>query len=215
MLTLFPFQLGTPTVLINNAAIVVGKRLLDMEMDEVERSISTNLTSAFYTLKTFLPAMVRPRGGGGSGATVVTVSSVLGHVGAAHLADYAAAKAGLTALHKSLTAELARSHPGVRTVLVTPGQLGTPLFRGVRTPSAFLAPVVEPVEVAREVIAAVDGGRAGVVSAPLYARLVDWYNVLPSGLQVVARRLAGVDTAMDGYVGRGGGEVREKDGELI
>ncbi|KAK7748001.1 hypothetical protein SLS53_001253 [Cytospora paraplurivora] len=212
-------DLGTPTVLINNAAIVVGKRLLDMDMGEVERSISTNLTSAFYALKTFLPAMVRGGsgggGGGGGGATVVTVSSVLGHVGAARLTDYAAAKAGLTALHKSLTAELAQSHPEVRTVLVTPGQLSTPLFHGVQTPSSFLAPVVEPVEVAREVIAAIDGGRAGVISTPLYARLVDWYNVLPSGLQVIARRLAGVDTAMEGYVGRRGDELREKNGGLI
>ncbi|ROW06541.1 hypothetical protein VMCG_04392 [Cytospora schulzeri] len=207
-------DLGTPTVLINNAAIVVGKRLLDMDMDEVDRSLSTNLLSCFYTLKTFLPSMVR--GPNGSG-TIVTISSVIGKVGAAHLTDYAAAKAGLIGLHKSLTAELRQTHPGVRTVLVTPGQLGTPLFHGVRTPSSFLAPVVEPVEVAREVIAAIDGGRAGVISMPLYARMMDWYNVLPLSLQVIARRLAGVDTAMDGFIGRRGAEggLGGKDGSLI
>lgn len=204
------FQLGTPTVLINNAAIVVGKRLLDMDMAEVERSLSTNLVSCFYTLKTFLPGIAR----GPSGGTVVTVSSVIGQVGAARLTDYAAAKAGLIGLHKSLTAELAQTHPRVRTVLVTPGQLSTPLFHGVRTPSSFLAPVVEPVEVAKEVIAAIDGGRAAHISTPLYARMMDWYNVLPLGLQAVARRLAGVDTAMEGFVGRRGTELSEKNGSL-
>ena len=86
--------------MINNAAIVVGKSLLDMEIEEVERSLTTNLLSNFYTLKTFLPAIIR----GGLGGTVVTISSVIGQVGAAQLTDYAAAKAGLIALHKSLTA---------------------------------------------------------------------------------------------------------------
>lgn len=181
-----------------------------MSTDEVERSLGTNLLSCFYTLKAFLPGMAR----GPHGGTVVTVSSVIGKVGAAGLTDYAAAKAGLIGLHRSLTAELAQAHPRVRTVLVAPGQLGTPLFHGVRTPSSFLAPVVEPVEVAREVIAAVDGGRAGVVGMPLYARMMDWYGVLPLGLQAVVRRLAGVDTAMDEFVGRRGVELAGKEGDL-
>lgn len=198
-------------MLINNAAIVVGKRLLDMSTDEIEKSLFTNLLSSFYTLKTFLPAMIR----GQSGGTIVTVSSVIGQVGAAQLTDYAAAKAGLIALHKSLTAELRQSHPDIRTVLVTPGQLSTPLFYGVQTPNSFLAPVVEPVEVAKEIIGAIDNGLAEFISAPLYARLISWYDVLPVGLQQVARRLAGVDSAMQTFVGRKGNESSEKDGNLI
>lgn len=204
-------DLGTPTVLINNAAIVVGKRLLDMDMADVDKSLSTNLLSSFYTLKTFLPAMIRGQNGG----TIVTVSSVIGKVGAAQLTDYAAAKAGLIALHKSLTAELRESHPDIRTVLVTPGQLSTPLFYGVQTPNTFLAPVVEPVDIAKDIIDAIDNGLAESISTPLYARLMDWYNVLPLGLQKVARRLAGVDTAMNTFVGRKGNELSEKNGDLI
>jgi NAD(P)-dependent dehydrogenase (short-subunit alcohol dehydrogenase family) len=200
-------QLGPPTVLINNAAIVVGKRLLDMSMDEIDKSLATNLLSHFYTLKTFLPFLAHSEVGG----TVVTVSSVIGHLGAAQLSDYAAAKAGITALHKSLTAELKETHPNIRTVLVTPGQLSTPLFHGVETPSRFLAPVVEPVDVAREIVTAIDDGRSCAIGSPLYARWVDWYNVLPWGLQALARRLAGVDVAMETFVGRSGAPAtREK-----
>lgn len=198
-------------MLINNAAIVVGKRLLDMDMAEIDKSLSTNLLSSFYTLKTFLPAMIR----GENGGTIVTVSSVIGKVGAAQLTDYAAAKAGLIAMHKSLTAELRQSHPDIRTVLVTPGQLSTPLFYGVQTPNLFLAPVVEPVEVAKQIIDSIDNGLSESISMPLYARLMDWYNVLPLGLQIVARRLAGVDTAMDSFIGRKGNELSEKNGNLI
>jgi NAD(P)-dependent dehydrogenase (short-subunit alcohol dehydrogenase family) len=204
-------QLGTPTVLINNAAIVNGKSLLDMDIEEIENSLTTNLLSNFYTLKTFLPAIIR----GGQGGTVVTISSVIGQVGAAQLTDYAAAKAGLIALHKSLTAELRASHPEIRTVLVTPGQLSTPLFYGVQTPNSFLAPVVEPVEVAKAVISAIDDGRSEHIGVPLYARWMDWYNVLPVGVQQVARRLAGIDTAMKTFVGTKDDAVSEKTGSLI
>ncbi len=211
LLTFGYVQLGHPTVLINNAAIVNGKKLLDMEVEDIERGLMTNLVSHFYTLKSFVPAMLR----GGQGGTIVTVSSVIGEVGAAQLTDYAAAKAGLIALHKSLTAELRVDHPEIRTILVTPGQLSTPLFYGVQTPNSFLAPVVEPVDVAKEIIKAIDNGMAQHISMPLYARWMGWYNVLPIGVQPIVRRLAGVDTAMKSFIGRKGNELREKNGVLI
>ncbi|KAK0704693.1 hypothetical protein B0H67DRAFT_497156 [Lasiosphaeris hirsuta] len=204
-------DLGTPTVLINNAAIVHGKRLLDMDISEIEKSLATNLISHFYTLKTFLPAMARSEVGG----TIVTVSSVIGQVGAAQLTDYAAAKAGISAMHKSLAAELRETHPQIRTVLVTPGQLSTPLFYGVQTPNAFIAPVVEPVDVAKEIISAIDHGHNAAIGMPLYARWVDWYNVLPLGIQAVARRIVGIDAAMKNFVGRSGARHSEKNGGVI
>lgn len=178
--------------------MVIGKTLLEMTAQELDHSMGTNLLGPMYCLKAFLPSITRAPNGG----TIVNVSSVIGHLGAARLADYAASKAGLSALHRSLTAELAESHPNVRTVLVTPGQLSTPLFRGVRTPNAFVAPVVEPVDVAKEIVAAVDGGTSTDVAMPLYARWVDWYAVLPAGMQVLVRRIAGVDQGMRTFVGR-------------
>lgn len=189
---------------------MVGKRLLDMSLSEIETSLTTNLLGHFYTLKTFLPALARSERGG----TIVTLSSVIGHTGAAQLSDYAAAKAGVTALHKSLAAELRLSHPDIRMVLVTPGQLSTPLFYGVQTPNAFLAPVVEPVDVAKEIIAAIDNGYSTSIGMPLYARWIDYFNVLPIGLQAVARRLAGIDVAMQSFIGRKGVQS-EKNGALI
>ncbi|KAF9772657.1 hypothetical protein IL306_009613 [Fusarium sp. DS 682] len=193
-------DLGTPTVLINNAAIVIGKTLLDLSVEEIDKSLTTNLLGPFYCLKTFLPAIIR----GGNGGTIVNVSSVIGTVGAAQLTDYAAAKAGLTAMHRSLTAELRESHPEIRTVLVTPGQVSTPLFYGVQTPNSFIAPVVEPVDVTKEIVAAIDSGKGATVAMPLYARWVDWLNVLPVGVQTIARWAAGVDRGMKTFVGRDG-----------
>jgi len=182
--------------LINNAGMVNGGNLVDLSIDQIERSISVNLLAHFYTLKAFLPGMIRAGHG-----TIVTVSSVIGTTGAAQLTDYAAAKAGLTAMHASLAAEL-KAYPDIKTVLVTPGQLSTPLFAGVRTPNAFFAPIVEPVDVAKEVIKAIDGGSSDNLAMPLYARWVGWLNVLPVGMQKVARWASGVDEGMRGYVGR-------------
>ncbi|KAH6673112.1 hypothetical protein B0J14DRAFT_513140 [Halenospora varia] len=198
-------DLGTPTILINNAAIVNGKPLLELSTDEIDNNFRVNLLSHFYTLKSFLPSMVREGHG-----TIVTVSSVIGQIGAAHLSDYAASKAAITAMHKSLAAEL-KSTPDIKTVLVSPGQLTTPLFNGVQTPNRFFAPALEPVDVAKEIIAAIDSGSSAEVSLPLYARWIDWMNVMPVGVQAILRKVAGVDTAMQSFVGRSGKDIREKE----
>lgn len=188
-------DLGPVTILINNAGVVNGKPLLELSSDDVERTIRTNLLSHFNTTQTFLPTMLEEGRG-----TIVTVSSVLGHLGAANLTDYAASKAGLLAFHSSLRAELDQSsHPNaewIRTVLCIPGQMSTPLFGNVKTPSNFLAPVVEPIELAKGIIQMVENGVSGEVTAPLYTHFVGWYGVLPAGVQKLVRRWSGIDKAI-------------------
>ena len=174
--------------------------MLSLSASDVQRNFNVNVLSHFYTIRAFLPGMLASETGG----TIITVSSVLGKLGASHLSDYTAAKAGLIAMHASLRAELASpSAPegaaNVRTILVTPGQLSTSLFAGVQTPSSFLGPVVEPVELAREIVRMIDAGESGEISMPLYARWVDWLGVLLAGLQKIVRSIAGVDRAMEGF----------------
>ncbi|KAI2994273.1 hypothetical protein CBS147346_10590 [Aspergillus niger] len=132
------------------------------------------------------------------GGTIVTVSSVLGQLCAAGLADYSASKAGLSALHRSLEAELRQSgdEAKVKMVLVEPGQISTPLFESVQTPNRFFAPVLEPVQVAQAIVSAVDSGRGGVIRLPAFAMLVNWYAVLPASVQRLARYLSGIDGAV-------------------
>lgn len=142
-----------------------------------------------------------------AGGTIVTISSVLGKLGASHLADYTAAKAGLVAMHTSLRAELAsptapEGAEYIRTILVTPGQLSTNLFASVKTPSSFFGPVVEPVELAREIVRMIDSGESGQISMPFYARWIEWMHVLPSSLQRLVRKLSGVDRAMEGFTSK-------------
>ncbi|KAJ5959746.1 uncharacterized protein N7479_006896 [Penicillium vulpinum] len=185
-------ELGTPTIVINCAAARInGLSLLDLPADAFEKTIRTNLLAAFHLYQVFLPGIIAAESGG----TLVTVSSVLGQLSAAGLSDYAASKAGLSALHRTIEAEL-QGNPLIKTLLVEIGQMSTPLFDWVRAPSHFFAPVLEPVEVAREMVAVIDSGRGGVIRLPIYATLVNWYAVLPATVQRVARYMSGIDAAV-------------------
>ena len=132
------------------------------------------------------------------GGTIVNVSSVLGHLSAAGLSDYSASKAGLSALHRTLEAELRVSGEDakVKMLLVETGQMSTPLFDWIKTPNKFFAPVLEPVKVAQDIVSAIDDGRGGTIKLPTFAALASWYAVLPVGLQRIARYLSGVDNAV-------------------
>lgn len=116
-------------------------------------------------------------------------------------ADYTAAKAGLMALHASVKAELPPD-ANIKTLLVTPGQMTTSLFAGVSTPSAFFAPVLEPVDVAKEIIGAIDSGTSGELAMPLYARWIQVLGILPVSVQRLLRAVSGVDRGMQSFIGR-------------
>lgn len=139
--------------------------------------------------------------------SIITISSVLASVSPAGTSAYSASKAALTSFHRSITAELTYTYPGIKTLLVTPGQLCTPLFDGVETPSSFFAPVLEPVEVAKEIIAAIDEGAGGVIAMPAYARWIGIMELLPESCQRGLRWVSGCDRAMAGFKGRK--EVKE------
>lgn len=142
----------------------------------------------------------------GTGGTIVTISSVLARLGTSQLSDYTAAKAGLLAMHSSLRAELAQmKDPGakaIRTILVTPGQLGTDMFKGVETPSSFFGPIVEPLALVKKIVDMALGGYSGEISLPAYTRFTKWYAILPASLQSAVRWMSGVDRAMLGFTGQ-------------
>jgi len=188
-------KLGTPTVLINCAAAAInGLPLLSLRPGAIAKTIQTNLLSQFHTLQAFLPGMLASSTGG----TIVTVSSVLGYLTAAGLSDYTATKAAITAVHRTLEAELRLSgdEERVKTLLVETGQMATRLFEDVETPNNFFAPILEPVHVAREIVSAIDSGTGGVIRLPAFAALVGWYGVLHAGIQRILRFLSGIDAAV-------------------
>lgn len=84
-------EIAEPTMLINNAGIVSGKKIFDPENSDayMEKTMQVNTISHFWTVKAFMPAMIEKNHG-----HLVTIASSAGLVGVNGLADYCASKFG-------------------------------------------------------------------------------------------------------------------------
>ncbi|KAJ9145239.1 Dehydrogenase reductase sdr family member 8 [Coniochaeta hoffmannii] len=176
---------GHPTILINNAGVARGKTVLDSSERDVRFTFDVNALAHFWTVREFLPAMVRADHG-----AVVTVASFAAWVAAPNMVDYAASKAAAQAFHEGLAAELAARYgaPRVRTVLVNQGFTATALFEGYRNDSRFLAPTLRPETVAEAVVRQVLSGESGQVVLPglgnLLSGMAGWPLWLQHGLRL-------------------------------
>lgn len=98
-------------ILVNNAGITRDTLLLRMSNEDFEEVVKTNLNSCFYWIKGLLQPMTRARWG-----RIINISSVVGLVGNAGQVNYAAAKAGILGLTKSLAREIASRSVTVNAV---------------------------------------------------------------------------------------------------
>jgi 3-oxoacyl-[acyl-carrier protein] reductase len=112
--------LGPLDALVLNAGITRDGLAVRMSADDWRAVLDTNLSGAFYTARPALRGMLRRRSG-----SIVAVSSVVGLVGNAGQANYAAAKAGLIGLTRALAREAGGR--GVRVNAVAPGYIATDL----------------------------------------------------------------------------------------
>jgi 3-oxoacyl-[acyl-carrier protein] reductase len=141
-------ELGGLDGLVNNAGWTqrVPHRSLEDLTDEIwERTVATNLRGPFYCVRAAVPHMER-RGGG----AIVNITSVATFTGTGSSLAYAASKAGLDTLTKSLARALAPSH--IRVNAVAPGLLATGFGGGLITPDLLaqvggLTPIGRPVTV--------------------------------------------------------------------
>jgi 3-oxoacyl-[acyl-carrier protein] reductase len=109
---------GPVTVLVNNAGITRDGLVVRMSDEHWRDVIDTNLTGAFHTIRRATPGMMKARYG-----RIVNISSASGFIGQAGQANYAAAKAGLIGLTRSVARELARR--AVTCNVVAPGPIVT------------------------------------------------------------------------------------------
>ena len=207
-------DVGKVSVLILAAGIVNSKSILDLSNNDVEKTINVNLLGAIWCIKAFLPDMLQSNRKGlkpqdsdseenerAEGGTIVAISSVLGYLGAAGLADYTSTKAALSNFMTSLRAEIsimaASGSSRVNTILATPGQLSTPLFAHVPPPplAGFVGPTVTPAALSSAVIRAVDDGVDKEIALPLYTQWVTILGLLPRGMAKMMRSMVGVDWA--------------------
>jgi 3-oxoacyl-[acyl-carrier protein] reductase len=110
--------LGKVDILVNNAGITKDGLALRMKLTDFEDVLRTNLTGAFLLTQAVISSMMKGRWG-----RVINITSVVGETGAAGQANYAASKAGLIGLTKSLAREF--SSRGITVNAIAPGFIQT------------------------------------------------------------------------------------------
>jgi 3-oxoacyl-[acyl-carrier protein] reductase len=117
-------ELGPVAVLVNNAGIRADDLAVQLDDDAWDRVIDTNLNAAFRLTRSAVRRMIRRRHG-----RVINIASVIGPKANAGQANYAASKAGLIGMTKTIAVEVARR--GVTVNAVCPGFIETDMTEGL------------------------------------------------------------------------------------
>ena len=115
---------GRIDILVNNAGITRDQLMMRMKRDDWDAVIATNLTGAYTCAQAVLRPMIKQRGG-----RIIAISSVVGQMGNAGQANYAASKAGLIGLAKALAREVASR--GITVNVVAPGMIDTDMTKAL------------------------------------------------------------------------------------
>lgn len=113
---------ATPTVLVNNAGVTRDQLLMRMSEDDWDTVLNTNLRSVYRLSKACLRGMMKARSG-----RIISIASVIGSMGNAGQANYAAAKAGMMGFSMSLAREVGSR--GITVNVVAPGFIDTDMTR--------------------------------------------------------------------------------------
>jgi all-trans-retinol dehydrogenase (NAD+) len=188
-------------VIINNAGVVSGQRLLDATEEGIERTFAVNVLGLFWVTKAFLPGMVERNQG-----TVATIASAAGLIGVAKQTDYSASKHAAIGFDESLRAELRTMKSKVRTMIVCPYYIDTGMFAGVKTRVPWLLPILKEDVVAEAVLDGIEKGKRRLVMPPIVG-LVPALRVLPLPVFDRSADLLGVNKSMERFTGRPGDVV--------
>lgn len=133
-------ELGTPDILVNNAGVIRDNLAMRMKTEDFRAVLETNLTGAFNMIHAVLPQFLRRRSG-----RIINIASVSGMMGNVGQANYAASKAGLIGLTKTIARECASR--GITVNAVAPGFIETDMTASM--PEAALKAGVAAVPMGR------------------------------------------------------------------
>jgi 3-oxoacyl-[acyl-carrier protein] reductase len=131
---------GRLDVLVNNAGVAADSLVMRIKDEDWDRQLDTNLKGAFGLIRAASRPMMKQRGG-----AIVNVSSIIGQMGNAGQAAYAASKAGLIGLTKAVARELASRN--IRVNAVAPGFIDTDMTAII--PEAGRAKMLEDIPLGR------------------------------------------------------------------
>lgn len=131
---------GAPAIVVNNAGITRDNLLMRMKPEEWDAVIATNLSGVYRVSKAVLRGMMKARYG-----RIINIASVIGLMGNAGQANYAAAKAGIIGFSKSMAREVGSRNITVN--VVAPGFIDTDMTRDL--PEAQRTSMLEQIPLAR------------------------------------------------------------------
>ena len=137
-------RFGQPQILVNNAGINIRKPITEFSLEEWDRVLRSNLTSAFLVSRSFVPHMK----GQGYGR-IINMTSMMSHVALPERTAYAASKAGLLGFTRALALELASE--GITVNGISPGPCATEINK----------PLLESPELTRFFLSRIPVGRWG------------------------------------------------------
>lgn len=138
-------EVGDPNIVIMNAGIVSGKKILHLTPAEIDRCFRVNTLSHFWITRAFLPQMMKTNSG-----HLVSIDSVTSYFGTSSLTDYSSSKAASHRLQESLTFELKYDgYDGIRVTSVMPYFIKTGMFDGS---SSMFLDMLEPEYVAQKTL---------------------------------------------------------------
>jgi len=188
---------GAVDILINNAGIVSGKKLLDNNEKLIEKTLHVNTISHHYTVREFLPAMLKKDKG-----HIVTIASCAGLVGVCGLVDYCASKFGAVGFDESLRMELRKLKSNVKTTCICPYYINTGMFDGVKTRFPLLLPIMTEKYASDRIVAGILQEEA-IVIMPWFSTLTLLARaLLPVSWFDKSMELLGVSDSMDNFKGR-------------
>jgi all-trans-retinol dehydrogenase (NAD+) len=198
-------ECGPIDILINNAGIVTGKSLLDCPDELMLKTVQVNTISHFWTIKAFLPAMLKANEG-----NIVTIASAAGLCGVAGLVDYCASKFGAVGTAEALYMELRKLKTKVRSTLVCPYYINTGMFDGVQSRFPLLLPILDENYAANRIVLGIERGEESIcmpyiVGVSMVARF------LPASWQAFIAETLGISDSMDHFKGRAASPAKKSN----
>lgn len=189
-------EVGLPTILINNAGIVVGNRFQEHSYRDIDRTLAINAAGPMYVTRAFLNEFIL-RGSG----HIVNIASAAGLTPNPKMSVYAASKWAVLGWSESLRLELESQSKNLHVTTVTPSYINTGMFAGARGP--LFTPILNPNVISEAIVQAIADNRI-IVRKPAIVHLLPLFRgLLPTRLfDFIVGRIFNVYTSMDHFTGR-------------
>lgn len=189
-------EVGLPTILINNAGIVVGNQFQEHSYRDIDRTLAINAAGPMYVTRAFLNELIL-RGSG----HIVNIASAAGLTPNPKMSVYAASKWAVLGWSESLRLELESQSKNLHVTTVTPSYINTGMFAGARGP--LFTPILNPDVISEAIVQAIADNRI-IVRKPAIVHLLPLFRgLLPTRLfDFIVGRIFNVYTSMDHFTGR-------------